>query len=80
MGTKRRRAEEALKESEARARAIVTTVQDGIITIDKAGIIETFNPAAERIFGYGADEVAGRNVSLLMNEPEHGEHDTYLSN
>jgi PAS domain S-box-containing protein len=44
-------------------------VVDGIITIDKEGIIETFNPAAERIFGYDADEVIGHKINMLMPEP-----------
>ena len=77
-GAERREAVRILED--ARSRAIIDTVLDGVIMINDEGMVETFNPAAERIFGYGADEVAGRNVSLLMNEPEHGEHDTYLSN
>ena len=67
----------AAREAERALRAIETTV-DGIITIDDHGRIETFNPAAERIFGYAAAEVVGQNVRVLMPEPYHGEHDGYL--
>lgn len=74
----RRRFEEALLESEARARAVLETTVDGIITIDEYGIVESFNPAAERIFGYRADEVIGNNIEMLMPQPYRDEHDEYL--
>ena len=67
-------------EREERIRAIVDTVIDAIITIDEGGIIESFNKAAERIFGYRSMEVIGQNVKILMPEPYHGEHDQYLHN
>ena len=72
------RTERALRESEALAHAILETTVDGIITIDGEGRIETFNKAAERIFGYVAEEVVGQNVRVLMPEPYHEEHDGYL--
>lgn len=76
--SERRRAEEALAESEARHRAIFETAVDGIITIDERGIVTAMNPAAVRIFGFAADEVVGRNVDMLMPEPYSAEHDRYM--
>ena len=67
--TEREAAEQALREAEARIRAVVDHVVDGIITVDEHGMIESFNPAAEKIFGYRASEVLGKNVNFLMPEP-----------
>ncbi|MCH8989631.1 MAG: CHASE domain-containing protein [Chloroflexi bacterium] len=78
--SERQRTEEALRESEARHRSIVDTAADGIITIDESGTIESFNSAASKLFGYGPDEVIGKNVNTLMPEPYHGAHDGYLAN
>ncbi len=73
----RREAQER-RASEERLDAVVTTASEGIITIDDAGRIQSFNPAAERLFGHTAAEVAGRNVSMLMPEPDRSRHDDYL--
>jgi PAS domain S-box-containing protein len=73
-------AEQALSQHESRTRAILEAAADGIITISDTGIIQSFNRAAERIFQYGAAEVVGRNVSMLMPEPYHSAHDYYLHN
>jgi two-component system, LuxR family, sensor kinase FixL len=74
----RRNAEEALMESEAKARAILDTTVDAIITIDADGLVESYNQAAEKIFGYGADEVIGENIKMLMPSPYREEHDGYI--
>ncbi len=59
-------------------KSIIGAVIDGIIAIDERGIIEMLNTAAERIFGYTADELIGRNVKMLVPEPHHDRHDGYI--
>ena len=71
--------EAAIARSRAeRLAAIIRTTVDGIIVIDARGLIESFNPGAERLFGYSEAEVLGRNVSTLMPQPVRDEHDGYL--
>jgi PAS domain S-box-containing protein len=76
--TERKRAEEKVQRSEARMQAILTTAADAIITMDVHGTIQSANPASERMFGYKADEMVGRNVGLIMPSPYREEHDGYL--
>lgn len=58
---------------------IVENLIDGLITIDSSGVIRSFNPAAEAIFGYAKEEVKGQNISLLMPSPHREQHDDYLA-
>jgi PAS domain S-box-containing protein len=76
----RRQAADTLRASASKVRALLETAADGILTIDAHGRIESFNPAAERIFDYTAAEVLGHNVTLLMPPPYRDEHDRYLAN
>lgn len=76
--TENRRALLELQHEKHRLKSIVETAIDAIIIIDKLGLIESFNPAGERLFGYRADEVIGSNVSMLMPEPFATEHTGYL--
>lgn len=76
----RKLAEKALLESKEQINSVMDNIVDGIITIDGDGILETFNPAAEKIFGYNSEEIIGKNVNILMPKPYHSEHDSYLHN
>ncbi|MBR7799833.1 PAS domain S-box protein [Undibacterium fentianense] len=67
-------------QTEARTRTIVETAVDGIITIDSQGCVRDFNSAAEHIFGWTAKEVIGKNIRMLMPEPQRGQHDDYILN
>ncbi len=78
--TERMEAEQQLRESEGRIRAIIENALDAIISINEQGIIQSFNPAAVHTFGYEALEIIGKNLKILMPEPYQSEHDDYLKN
>jgi two-component system, LuxR family, sensor kinase FixL len=59
-------------------RSILETVPDAMIVIDESGAIQFFSSAAERLFGYTANEVSGENVRMLMPQPYQEQHDSYL--
>ncbi|MAF67531.1 MAG: hybrid sensor histidine kinase/response regulator [Planctomycetes bacterium] len=70
--------EQELSDSDSELRAILETAIDGVITIDEDGLITSINPAGVEMFGYGKEELVGRNVSLLMPAPFEQEHDGYI--
>jgi PAS domain S-box-containing protein len=74
----REAAVDALRLSDARWRAVIDAAVDGIIVIDSRGRIEAFNHSAERMFGYQEADVRGRNISMLMPEPDRSKHDGYI--
>jgi two-component system, LuxR family, sensor kinase FixL len=76
--TDRKAAELTQRESELRLRSILDTVPDAIVVIDAQGAIQSFSPAAERLFGYDSAEVIGRNVNILMPTPYREAHDGYI--
>jgi diguanylate cyclase (GGDEF)-like protein/PAS domain S-box-containing protein len=71
--TERRRAEDELRRSGDRIRAILDNVADGIITLDHRLVVRSYNPAAERLFGYTADEVIGKDFVRLIAEANRAE-------
>jgi len=73
------RAKSELRDQYVRMRAVVNSAIEGIITIDETGVIESFNPAAENMFGYTPNEAHGMNINELMPEPYSSEHHRYLS-
>ncbi|MBF0107811.1 MAG: PAS domain S-box protein [Magnetococcales bacterium] len=76
--TRRKEIEGCLREQEARMRMVLDSAGDGIITINCHGIIESFNRAATRLFGYSSREVIGLNVQCLMPEPFRERHDEHI--
>ncbi|MCK4865966.1 MAG: PAS domain S-box protein [Gammaproteobacteria bacterium] len=60
--------------------SILNGMVDGVIIIDHQGSILMFNKTAETMFGYQREEVTGRNISMLMPEPDSSSHDAYLHN
>jgi len=68
----------ALQAAEARLRSILETVPDAMIIIDERGRVESLSTTAERLFGYAADEMVGRDIKMLMPTPHREQHDGYL--
>jgi two-component system sensor kinase FixL len=77
--TAAKRDQKILLEREAHLQSVLDTVPDAMIVIDPSGVIQSFSSAAERMFGYSAKETFGRNVRMLMPEPDRGRHDGYLA-
>jgi two-component system sensor kinase FixL len=69
----------ALEEREAHLRSVLETVPDAMIVIDNRGVMRSFSKTAERLFGYPAEDIVGRNVCTLMPSPYREQHDTYLA-
>ena len=67
-----------LRAREAHVNSILQTVPDAMIVIDERGVVQSYSAAAQRIFGWSAPEITGRNVSTLMPAPFRQEHDGYL--
>ena len=63
----------------ARLTSILDTVPDAMIVIDERGIMQSFSTAAQRLFGYEAAEVIGRNIKMMMPSPYRESHDGYLA-
>jgi two-component system sensor histidine kinase EvgS len=70
--------QKVLRDSATHIRTILSNMADCIVTIDEKGIIETVNPAVERVFQFTAKELVGQNIKMLMPQPYHDEHDGYL--
>ncbi len=77
--TDRKRVEEELIGRETRMRAILDHAVEGIITMGEDRLIQSFNEAAVQMFGYEPEEVIGKNVNMLMPEPDHVEHNGYVN-
>lgn len=76
--TERKRSEQAIRDREARLQAVMDTALDAIIIMDENRVVLSFNAAAERMFGYPAEEVLGLNLKMLMEELFLSEQDDYV--
>lgn len=77
--TATRAAQLSLREREAHLQSVLDTVPDAMIVIDTRGVMHSFSAAAERLFGYSAEQAIGRNVNMLMPEPYRSQHDGFLA-
>jgi PAS domain S-box-containing protein len=73
------KSQEALEDAQTRLRTILDNVLDGIIMIDGSGTVISINPAVVNMFGYQAGDIVGRNIKMLMPEPNRSSHDGYLA-
>lgn len=78
--TERETQEAIASDAAAQLKAVVDTAVDGVVLSDSDGVILMVNPACERLFQYPSEDMVGRNVTMLMPEPYHREHDRYLDN
>ncbi|HXU94610.1 MAG TPA: diguanylate cyclase [Gallionella sp.] len=78
MVTNLKQIKSELEKSQNQLQAIIHNAMDGIITINEAGEIQGFNPAAEQIFGYSQTEILGRSVNVLMPDPTRSAHDNHM--
>ncbi len=76
--TEKKNTENAFNKMAIRLKTILDTAADGIITINKFGIIESFNKKAEQLFGYTSEEIIGKNITLLMDEPDKSLHNSFI--
>jgi two-component system sensor kinase FixL len=74
----RKLAETAFRETDNKLKAILDTAVEGMIIMDQRGRVELVNPAALRLFGFAEKEVVGKNIKVLMPEPDHSQHDGHL--
>lgn len=73
--TKEYVAQTALRDNALQIQTILNTVVDGIISVNDHGIVETINPAGERIFGYAATEIIGQHIKMMIPESHHAQFD-----
>jgi two-component system sensor kinase FixL len=63
-------ANELLRAERGRLQSVLDNIADAVVTISDSGIIQSFSPSAERMFGYTAREVTGQEITVLMPEPD----------
>jgi len=76
--TERYLARKEAAEHAERTQAVLESASDAIITVNEEGLIESINPAAEKMFGYSPDELSGASIRVLMSEEHASRHDNYV--
>ena len=66
-------------QQESELKEVINSLVDAVITINEKGEVESFNSSAEAMFGYQADEMIGRNIKILMPEPDSPHHDAFIN-